>query len=156
MKPHYSEEESNDILRRAIEKMPLKDAMSLEQLEKIGSEIGITPEALRQAEAEHRADVERREAYARFLIRERAEFKDHVLKFIGINAFLFFINHYVTPGFYWCVFPFLGMGLNLYQHWVKATVRDTQEHIDAYNEWLKQNQPKVLPPGIGASRPPRL
>ena len=32
MKPHYSEEESNDILRRAIEKVPLKDAMSLEHL----------------------------------------------------------------------------------------------------------------------------
>lgn len=153
MKPHYSEEESNDILRRAIEKMPLKDAMSLEQLEKIGAEMGISPEALRQAEAEHLADGGRRELYREFLAHERGAFQSALYSFIGVNVFLFGINYFVSRGFWWCGIVFLAMGLNLYKLWVRSCVRDTQDHIDAYNDWLRIHHPeptpkKVLPPGL--------
>ncbi|HEY3415204.1 MAG TPA: 2TM domain-containing protein [Armatimonadota bacterium] len=151
MKPHYSEEESNDILRRAIENMPLKDAMSLEQLEKIGAELGISPEALRLAEAEHLAEGGRRELYSEFLAHERGAFQSALYSFIGVNAFLFAFNYLTTRGFWWFVFPLLGMGLGLFKHWVRANVRDSQDHIDAYNDWLHVHHPgpapkKELPP----------
>lgn len=148
MKPHYSDEEANDILRRAIEKMPLKDAMSLEQLEKIGAELGISPELLRQAEAEHRAEGERGALYQQFLAHERGSFKAELLGYIGTTLFLFGINYFVTPGFWWVVFPALGMGLGAFKRGIRAYSRDSEDHIEAYNRWLREHQPKVLPPGL--------
>ena len=146
MKPHYSEEESNDILRRAIEKMPMKDAMSLEQLEKIGAEIGISPEALRQAEAEHRAAGGQKQQYEAFRALEVGVFKTHLYAYIGVNTFLFLINLITGRDYWWFVFPLLGWGLGLFFHAVKVYARDSQMHIEAYNGWLKEREPKVLPP----------
>jgi hypothetical protein len=156
VKPHYSEEEANDILRRAIEKLPIRDAMSLEQIEKIGAELGITPEALRQAEAEHLADGGQKQEYAVFLAHERGPFKTHLYLYAGVNAFLFLINFITNRDYWWFVFPLLGWGLGLYFHAVKVYARDSQMHIDAYNQFLKQRQPKVLPPRDTDRLPPRL
>lgn len=146
MKPHYSEEEANDILRRAIEKLPIRDAMSLEQLEKIGAELGISPEALRQAEAEHIAAGSQNQQYKVFMAHERGAFKTHLYSYIGVNSFLFLINFITGHEYWWFVYPLLGWGLGLFFHAVKVYARDSQMHIDAYNHFLKQRQPKVLPP----------
>lgn len=67
MKPHYTQEEANEILRRAVERAPMKDEMSREQLESVAAEIGVSPEALRKAEDEwiaERADKADRIAFA--------------------------------------------------------------------------------------------
>jgi hypothetical protein len=148
MKPHYSDEEANDILRRAIEKMPDKPAMSLEDLEKIGAEIGISPEALRQAEAEHRAESKQGALYQRFLEHERGAFKAELLGYIGTTLFLFGINYVTTHGFWWFIFPALGMGLSAFKRGIRAYSRDSDDHIEAYNRWLQDHTPKVLPPGL--------
>jgi hypothetical protein len=110
MKPHYSEEEANAILHRAIERMPMKGEMTREQLENIAGEIGITPDALRRAEQEQVAEGGRQEQYAQFLAHERGVFKSALYSFIGVNTFLMFINYNTAWGFKWFVFPLLGMG----------------------------------------------
>lgn len=150
MKPHYSEEEANAILRRAIEMMPLKDAMSLEQLEKIGAEIGISPELLRRAEADYRAEDHQRDEYRQFLAHEKGMFKAHLYSYIGVIGFLAILNavviHVSNDPVWWFFWPAMGWGLGLFFHAVRVYARDNAMHIEAYNTWLKSRQPKVLPP----------
>jgi hypothetical protein len=146
MKPHYTDEEANAILRRAVERMPMKDEMSHEQLEKIASEIGITPEALRQAEVDYKAEDGQREQYRLFLAHERGMFKSHLYSYIGVITSLFILNFVTSREYWWFLWPAFAWGLGLFFHSVRVYARDNSMHIEAYNTWLRQRQPKVLPP----------
>lgn len=89
MKPHYSEQEANDILRRAIEQMPVKTEMSREQLVSIASEIGLSAEALQKAEADvaaERTDKVERRAY---ISSRRRGFLTHLLFFTVVMGIAF-------------------------------------------------------------------
>jgi hypothetical protein len=98
VKPHYTDEEANDILQRAIDKMPLEDAMSREQLESIATEIGVSVEALRKAEddiaRESAGDAERRA----FVSSRRRPFLWHSLAFALVAALLLAFADLSDPG----------------------------------------------------------
>lgn len=130
--------------------MPLKDEMSREQLEKIASEIGITPEALRQAETDYTAEDGQREQYRQFLAHERGVFKAHLSSYIGVIGFLFILNCVINVvsrnAVWWFFWPALPWSLGLFFHAMRVYARDNAMHIEAYNTWLKARQPKVLPP----------
>lgn len=89
MKPVYSEEEANDILRRAIESMPMKAEMTREQLQSIATEVGISSEALQKAEADLASErvykVERRA----YVTGRRLGLLKHVLFFAAVMAIAF-------------------------------------------------------------------
>src|SRR5687767_5807581 len=104
MKTHYSEEDANAILSRAIERQTMGGEMSREQLTAIAAELGIAPEALAKAEEDwhlDREDTEERTEFQRYL---RDGFKSHLFAYIGVNAFLFLMNM-ATDRDPWFLFP---------------------------------------------------
>ena len=120
MRQHYTEEEANGILQRAVECQVGSGGMSREQFESVALEIGVTSEALDRAEAEW--DVERANHSLRdaFEAEKRALFRSHLISYLGVNIFLLILNGVVTPGFWWAVFPILGWGLGLFFHAMAA------------------------------------
>lgn len=154
MKPHYSQEEADSILRRAIEQEPTRDFVSRERLERIAAELGIMPDVLRQAEADHVAAGGGHELYREFLAEGRGVFLWALFGFVGVNAGLMAINYHTWWDLKWFVFPLLATGYGLYMYWVRAYVRDTQDHVNAFFKFLWQKS-KVLPPanGVPSARP---
>ncbi|HEY3415202.1 MAG TPA: 2TM domain-containing protein [Armatimonadota bacterium] len=92
MKPHYTQEEANEILRRAVERAPMKDEMSREQLEAVAAEIGVSPEALRKAEDDwhaERSDKEERLAYASL---KRLGFYKHLAAYVLFTLMIAYVT----------------------------------------------------------------
>lgn len=143
MKPHYSEEEANAILQRAIEKMPGKGAMSIDQIESIGAELGIPPDAIRKAAAEHTSSPGQRQIYSTFVANEEAGFRNHLFTFIGANSALLAINYYASPGYWWCLYPLLVWSCGLAFHGVKVYDRDSQHHVNSFFQYLRLTHPKL-------------
>lgn len=78
MKPHYTDEEANDILRRAIEQTPVKPALSRDQLKGIAAEVGLSPGALIAAEAELSIDAANKVERSAFIASRRRWFLTHL------------------------------------------------------------------------------
>ena len=90
-KHHYTEQEADAILRKAINRQPLGDEMSREQLQSIASELGIAPQALDAAEAEWREEQRAASLRAAFEAERRAAFWERTPRIAGGIAFLFLV-----------------------------------------------------------------
>jgi hypothetical protein len=90
MRQHFSEEEANAILRKAIDRQPLGDEMTREQLEKTAAELGISSEALRRAEVEWQDEEEEKGLRAAFEADRRAAFWNRLPRALGGCAFMLF------------------------------------------------------------------
>lgn len=92
MKQHYSPEEADAILGKALEHQPMPGDMTREQLVKLAQEVGVTPEQLEAAEAEYRRTEETREfwdAYRAYRMRKALTILPVfgvVLLFIGLRG----------------------------------------------------------------------
>lgn len=98
MKPLYTDEEANDILRRAIERMPVKEAMSRAQLESIASEVGVSVEGLRKAEADLATEQAGNLEHRAFVTSRRRPFLWHALLFALLGALLLAFADLSDPG----------------------------------------------------------
>lgn len=91
MRKHYTEEQANAILRRAIERMPMKDEMSRDQLESIATELGVSPDALQKAEADWEAEEIDKADRKAFISHRRRGFRRHLQIYAMVNLFLFLL-----------------------------------------------------------------
>lgn len=66
MKQHYSPEEADAIIGRAVKGLPLPGDLTREQLLKTAAEVGVTPEQLEAAEAEYRRTADIQEFWASY------------------------------------------------------------------------------------------
>jgi len=151
MRQHFSEEQANAILRKAIERQPLGDEMSRQQLEAVASELGISPAALAEAEAAWEAEQQETGLRTAFDAERRSTFWPHLTAFLIVNVFLLFINLLTSPGFLWVLFPVLGWGMGLAFHAVE-TFRSGPEVEKEYRRWLAEQGDAALPgrPGAGS------
>jgi len=115
----YDDDEVRSIIARALGTQAGGNAgteLSHEQLLAVGSEIGLSAEAMEQAAR----DVEQSGAIARLerriLGRRRSWFASHAAAFGVVNSVLFAINYLTTPGQWWVLFPLVVWGLVLLLH----------------------------------------
>jgi class 3 adenylate cyclase len=57
--------------------------------------------------------------WAKYQAAARVRFYKHLYVYVGVNAFLIFINILSSPFNWWFPFPLLGWGLILFLHWMK-------------------------------------
>jgi len=146
MEQHYTAEEANEILQRAIERQALPGDMTRTQLEAVAAEVGVTPAALDSAEEEWRTESENHSLRYAFDEQKRAEVRGHVFSYLAVNTFLAAINAMVSPGVWWVAFPVLGWGLGLFFH-VMAAYNLIGEDRDAeFERWLAR-QPENIESG---------
>ena len=120
MKDHYTEEEVNAILRRAVERQPLPGDTSREQLLALANELKIPIDAIERAEREVVGQLDTVQLRTEFDIERRREFFSHLASYIGVCGFLILLNAFVTRGIWWSVFPVLGWGMGIYFDAVKT------------------------------------
>ena len=114
MSDYYSDEDIQQILKQAS--LLQQDAISQEQLLEIASEVGISVEALRQAEQvlRQQQQVKQRQLVRRS--RHRLGFKIHLISYLAVNVLLILINFATTPRYFWSIFPIFGWGLGVAIH----------------------------------------
>jgi len=115
----YNDDEVRSIIERALRTQSGENPsaeLSHEQLLAVGSEIGLSAEAIEQAAR----DVEQSGLCARLerriLDRRRSWFKSHAGAFAVANSVLFAINYLTSPGQWWALFPLVVWGLGLLLH----------------------------------------
>lgn len=111
----YSPDEVTAIVANALRRRRDRDAISHDELLETAAELGIPRHEVEEA-AKHLATERDMElARGKWKAKERREFRNHLVSYIIVNAFLFIIDHMVSGGvwYYWSV---VGWGIGLAFH----------------------------------------
>ena len=130
----YSDGDMHEILKRAaaIEGNANTSRFILEQS---ASELGISQQALEQAEAEfqkERAGLAEKEEFMRTL---RVEFGQHVVTYITVNLFLIGVWWITSRGYPWFIWPIMGWGIAIVGHWFWARSAAGPEFERELEKW---------------------
>src|SRR5687767_2150284 len=94
----YSQEEVNEILRRALERQGSSSAITHEELIETAKELGIDPGALEAAITEQSTASEYDSARAEYLVQRRQKFFEHLRSYLIVNAILILTDIIVSDG----------------------------------------------------------
>jgi hypothetical protein len=120
----YNSEEMQQILEVAFARQQ-QGEFTREQIIEIASELGLSSASLQAAEQEwllKEVEVKKQQTSK---AQQRKEFKSHLMTFIAVNGFLIVLNLFVTPSYFWAIFPLLGWGLGLFLHAMKTYVLES-------------------------------
>jgi hypothetical protein len=143
MKRYYTEEEANEILRRAVERKVHTGGMSRDQLEAIASEIGVTSDALDRAEAEWDTESSERDLRQAYHTERITKWRSDFFTYIATCVFLTLINRVVSPGFFWAIFPILGWGLGIVIDAIKVYHPYGEEYQKEFLKWIEKGAAKA-------------
>jgi len=135
----YNEDDAEQILRLASSMSTPIGAMSRDQLLATASELGITPQAVEEAERQivsSRAELSDRAEFDR---RVRRDFYGHLASYVIVNGFLCGIN-IVTGGYFWAVWPLLGWGIGLAFSVVETFFRNSESYQEEFEKWRVKRQ----------------
>lgn len=140
----YNDEEISEILRRAAN-IQGKEELDRAILERTAEELGISPEAVRQAEEEFqqtRVTYEEQQALKQeqkaFTRHKWQEFYEHLATYLAVNSFLFFIDYRKDHSLSWVFYPLLGWGIGMVIHLVSMFRPFENEELDKeFTKWRK-------------------
>jgi hypothetical protein len=114
----YSDEEARSIFERALELDAKTSSQGLrhEELLAAAREVGLSDATVEKAIEEMTLARAAGEARAAIIERRRRGFKNHLVPFLAINAFLFLLNWIFSPWIWWALLPLLFWGLGLFFH----------------------------------------
>ncbi len=136
----YDEEDAEQILRLASSLSSPVGAMSRERLLATADELGISPEAVE--EAERRINQSKGELLERaeFDRRIRRDFYGHLASYIVVNGFLCAINLW-SGGYFWAIWPLLGWGIGIASSFVETFIRSSEDYQEEFEKWrAKRNK----------------
>jgi hypothetical protein len=111
-----SESDLEEILALAARKSGAQTGSLRERLHAVAHEIGIPPEALREAEIEHAKRKEEQVQIQAFAKKRKAEWRSHLFSYIGVNAFLIGMNLVQSGSVGWAIWPLMGWGIGMAIH----------------------------------------
>lgn len=132
----YNDQEITDILRRAAQIQGDGD-LDRAILERTASELGISPEAVQQAEVEFRQNRGLEEDQREYSKHKWQEFYEHLVSYLAVNAFLFFLD-FRDGRLTWFWYPLLGWGIGMAIHWASMFRPFSNPEVDKeFNKWRK-------------------
>lgn len=139
-----TEQDVDEILKIAVHKSSVSDEILRQRLMMSANELGISPEALEEAQREYalkKKDIEAERAREE-LIRQYSEdgrkgLVQHVLIYaIVCSAFLIF-NLIRKPGELWSLYPIVGWGIGVVSHavsWLTSRKNPSAEELAKFQE----------------------
>lgn len=113
---HYSRDEVERILSKAIERKSANGEITHEQLLEIASELGLDEHDIQSALMGGNSSSEFEEAKELWHDRERKSFYRHCVPYFAVNGLLVALNLATSPGFLWSMFPAVGWGIGFVLH----------------------------------------
>lgn len=153
----YTDDEVRAIIDRALQKQPDR-RMSHDELLAVGSEVGISAEAIEVAAKEVKEARERDEAKEKILANRKRGFGSHLWAYAIVNGCLFLINFLTTPGQWWVLFPVVLWGMAIAFHARAALSGHVSEKAIRRlqrRKWAERTMSRVLTAGekwVGSDR----
>lgn len=142
----YSEGDIQEILKRAAAIDGSADP-SRRLLEQTAAEIGISPDALAQAEREYLAEKEAKSLESEFYAHRSTTFYRHLATYLVINAFLVGIWWLTGSRYPWFIWPLLGWGLAILLQAMHLATRSGSEYERELEEWRAKRENGRNPKG---------
>src|SRR5579871_1706911 len=138
----YDDQEADQILRLASQKASTA-GISRDRLLATAAELGISAEAVEEAErtmlrqredARHRADFDKE---------RRRDFYTHLFSWVIVNTFLVAIWMITDRSYFWPIWPMLGWGIGLAFHATATYFKGSGEYEKDYEKWLAKRLVKT-------------
>jgi len=148
LEEHHDDDGTSEILKRAMRKQSEHEGSHMEALLAAADELGISHDAIREAELEYRIEKGRARELELYRKGMQRAFRAHLVSYVSVNLFLFAIN--VATWFddheVWAFYPLLGWGIGLAIHYM--TVRRPLDWDDPeFQKWrLTRSALPQVPP----------
>lgn len=138
--PHeYNQSDAEDILKRAVAIDALQ-SHNKEVLFKTAEELGISRQAVEQAEFEHFKQKKEQEEMKEFIAHERASFWQHLGAYLIINTFLLFIDLNKDGNLDFVLYSLGGWGIGLAFHAMSTFTTCGDDFQQEFEEWKAKRQ----------------
>lgn len=139
MRTEYSHEDGEEILRRAIA-IDAMEARAKDVVRRTAEELGLSPEAVEQAEREYFAEKRKEAEVQEFVKHQRASFYSHLGSYLIINAFLFFLDFAGDHSISWAYYPLFGWGIGIAFHAMSTFNSRGEDFQQEFEAWKKQRR----------------
>jgi hypothetical protein len=112
MRHRHEEDEVQEILKRAMD-IDLQKRTREDALRMSAAELGISEEALAQAEVQYLREKAEKDELEEFRAHQRRGYWEHLSSYIIVNSFLVAINLLNWNGHFWAAYPLLGWGIGI-------------------------------------------
>ena len=136
----YEDDEAEQILRVAASMSSSYGGMSFDRLVETAAELGISPEAVAQAEQQVMTRRHESRLLEQFDSTMRRGFWSHLASYISINAALITMNLLTSPHDLWFYWPLLGWGCGLVGHALTAFNRNSEGYRRQFVTWKAQRE----------------
>lgn len=131
-----SDEDVDEILKLALRRQDGSDGDLRSRLADAAQELGISDQALRDAEEEYLREKADTQEFLEFKSRRRRELREHVFAYVIVNAMLVAINLFTTSGrLTWAVWPILGWGIGVAFHAWSALNSDSEGFQEEFEQF---------------------
>lgn len=136
----YSEDEAEEILRVAASKAAPVGRMDRDRLMQAAAELGITPEAVLEAEMQVAQQREEEAERAEFDAHQRKEFLTHLTSYLTVNPVLIAINFFTSGKLNWSLITAFFWGIALFFGFVSAYVKTSDSYQSDFRSWQKKRR----------------
>lgn len=119
MRHDYEEEDVQEILKRAV-RTDAQRQTGRENLVMSARELGISDEALAEAELDYLREKTETGELREFIAEHRRSFFEHLASYVIVNTFLLILNLLNWNGHLWAIYPILGWGIGIAFHATEA------------------------------------
>ena len=146
-KRFYDEDEAEQILKLASKKMSGIGSISGDELVRTASELGITPDALQEAEEEFertRTEQQSRQNFDRYT---RKEFLSHLVFYLVINGALMALDLRSDGKLGWSYYPLILWGIGILAQAWSTFARSSEDYEKEFRSWRRRQDRKSLKEG---------
>ncbi len=139
MRQEYRQDDGEEILRRAI----AIDAMqghNKEVLLKTAEELGISKEAVEQAEREYFTQQKEQGELAEFIRHQRRGFYSHLWSYVVVNSFLVCMDFFSNGRLEWAYWPVFGWGIGMAFHALSVFNTQSEDFQKEFEQWREQRR----------------
>ena len=118
--------------------------MSREELVRLAGEVGISPEAVEEAERQLRGQREDTNLAAEFHRRQRSDFVEKLASFLGTNVFMVGIWYVTGRGYFWPAFVILATLIGVISAVPAHFFVGGSSYQQAFTRWKAKRERKAL------------
>lgn len=125
-----------EILKRAIT-IDSRHGAGRDSLMKAAEELGISPQAVEQAECAWLKEKQERGQLREFINHQRRAFWSHLASYVIVNAFLFGVDLMSDGRIEWAYWPLMGWGVGILFHALSTFNTHSEDFRKEFEEWKK-------------------
>lgn len=133
-----TEADMEAILRLAALKSGSGDVGARERMLAAAEELGISREALAEAEREYMGRIREEKLMEEFREHRLHGWRNHLITYLCVNSALILMNLVTSPGRWWFVMPLIGWGIGMAIHTGVTLSKRIDPLDDEYLQWLRR------------------